>query len=102
MSSEDTPTLQKLETKFSPGREFRRLQHRDHWKCCCLRDGFTTDRRFLKFGVQATISIAIVIWSLYELSHSKHREQCPQDVTGPIFGLLGAILGWWLESPRLS
>jgi len=61
-----------------------------YWKSCC----FELDRRAVKFFSQLTISLIVVIFSLYQLYKEKN--------TDIYLSLLTMILGVYVEAPRLT
>ena len=68
-------------------KEFRR---KVFWKSCC---GCNLDKRAVKFFSQLTISLIVVIFSLYQLHKDKNTEI--------YLSLLTMILGVYVEAPRL-
>ncbi len=68
-------------------KEFRR---KVFWKSCC---GCNLDKRAVKFFSQLTISLIVVIFSLYQLHNDKN--------TDIYLSLLTMILGVYVEAPRL-
>ena len=68
-------------------KDFRR---RVFWKSCC---GCNLDKRSVKFFSQLTISLIVVIFSLYQLHKDKNTEI--------YLSLLTMILGVYVEAPRL-
>lgn len=61
-----------------------------YWKSCC---GCNLDKRAVKFFSQLTISLIVVIFSLYQLHNDKN--------TDIYLSLLTMILGVYVEAPRL-
>ncbi len=68
-------------------KEFRR---KVFWKSCCRCN---LDKRAVKFFSQLTISLIVVVFSLYQL----HKEKN----TDIYLSLLTMILGVYVEAPRL-
>lgn len=68
-------------------KEFKR---KTYWKSCC---GMILDRRSVQFFSQLTISLIVIIFSLYQL----HKEKN----TDIYLSLLTMILGVYVEAPRL-
>ena len=67
-------------------KEFKR---KIFWKSCC----FELDRRAVKFFSQLTISLIVIIFSLYQLYRDKN--------TDIYLSLLTMIMGVYVEAPRL-
>ena len=61
-----------------------------YWKSCC----FELDRRAVKFFSQLTISLIVIIFSLYQLYRDKDKDV--------YLSLLTMILGIFVEAPRLN
>jgi len=82
----DTPNNLSHSGLSDTEKEFRR---KIYWKSCC----FDLDRRAVKFFSQLSISLIVVIFSLYQL----HKEKN----TDIYLSLLTMILGVYVEAPRL-
>jgi hypothetical protein len=83
----DTPNNLSHSGLSDTEKEFRR---KVFWKSCC---GCNLDKRAVKFFSQLTISLIVVIFSLYQL----HKEKN----TDIYLSLLTMILGVYVEAPRL-
>ena len=68
-------------------KEFRR---KVYWDCC---SGNRIDKRAVKFFSQLSISLIVVIFSLFQLHNDKNTEI--------YLSLLTMILGVYVEAPRL-
>ncbi len=69
-------------------KEFKR---KTYWKSCC---GSRLDKRAVQFFSQLTISLIVIIFSLYQLHNDKN--------TDIYLSLLTMIIGTWVEAPRLN
>ncbi len=69
-------------------KEFRR---KIFWTCC---SGNNIDKRAVKFFSQLTISLIVIIFSLYQLYREKN--------TDIYLSLLTMILGIFIDAPRLT
>ncbi len=69
-------------------KEFKR---KTYWKSCC---GSNLDKRAVQFFSQLTISLIVIIFSLYQLHNDKN--------TDIYLSLLTMIIGTWVEAPRLN
>ena len=70
-------------------KEFKR---KTYWSCCC--SGTKLDKRAVQFFSQLTISLIVIIFSLYQLHEEKNTEI--------YLSLLTMILGVYVEAPRLN
>jgi hypothetical protein len=82
----DTPNNLSRSELSDTEKEFRR---KIYWKSCC----FDLDRRAVKFFSQLSISLIVIIFSLYQLHKEKNTEI--------YLSLLTMILGVYVEAPRL-
>ena len=69
-------------------KEFKR---KTYWKTCC---GSRLDKRAVQFFSQLTISLIVIIFSLYQLHREKNTEI--------YLSLLTMIIGLYTEAPRLN
>ena len=92
MSSEEEVKL-KIEEDLSTSKTFseKEFQRKTYWKSCC---GSRLDKRALQFFSQLTISLIVMIFSLYQLHKEKNTEI--------YLSLLTMILGLYVDAPRLN
>ena len=69
----------------------KEFKPKTYWSCC---SGSKIDKRAVQFFSQLTISLIIIIFSLYQLHNEKNIEI--------YLSLLTMILGTWIEAPRLN
>jgi hypothetical protein len=81
-----TPREKNISELSDTEKDFRRTIF---WKSCC----FELDRRAVKFFSQLTISLIVIIFSLYQLYRDKN--------TDIYLSLLTMIMGVYVEAPRL-
>jgi len=68
----------------------KEFQRKIYWDCC---SGNRIDKRAVKFFSQLSISLIVVIFSLYQLHNDKNTEI--------YLSLLTMVLGVYIEAPRL-
>tara|TARA_R110000803_G_scaffold172626_1_gene235467 strand:+ start:210 stop:482 length:273 start_codon:yes stop_codon:yes gene_type:complete len=90
MSSEENVELKINELNISKSFSEKEFQRKMYWDCC---SGSKIDKRAVKFFSQLTISLIVIIFSLYQL----YRE----TNTDIYLSLLTMILGIFIDAPRL-
>ena len=83
----DTPNNLSHSELSDTEKEFRR---KIYWDCC---SGSRLDKRAVKFFSQLSISLIVIIFSLYQLYKEKN--------TDIYLSLLTMILGLFIDAPRL-
>jgi hypothetical protein len=89
MSSEEVE-LKINELNISKSFSEKEFQRKTYWDCC---SGSKIDKRCVQFFSQLTISLIVIIFSLYQL----YRE----TNTDIYLSLLTMIIGIYTEAPRL-
>ena len=69
----------------------KEFSRKTYWQTCC---GSKLDKRAVQFFSQLTISLMVMIFSLYQLHREKDKEI--------YLSLLTMILGVYVEAPRLN
>jgi hypothetical protein len=68
----------------------KEFQRKVFWRSCC---GCNLDKRAVKFFSQLTISLIVVVFSLYQLHNEKN--------TDIYLSLLTMILGLFIDAPKI-
>jgi len=89
MSSEEVE-LKINELNISKSFSEKEFQRKTYWDCC---SGSRLDKRAVKFFSQLTISLIVIIFSLYQL-----YKETNTDI---YLSLLTMILGLYVDAPRL-
>jgi len=89
MSSEEVE-LKINELNVSKSFSEKEFQRKTYYKTCC---GSRLDKRALQFFSQLTISLIVIIFSLYQLYREKNTEI--------YLSLLTMIIGIYTDAPRL-
>jgi hypothetical protein len=92
MSSEENVEL-KIEDPMTVSQTIseKEFKRKTYWKTCC---GSRLDKRAVQFFSQLTISLIVIIFSLYQLYREKNTEI--------YLSLLTMIIGLYTEAPRLN
>ena len=69
----------------------KQFERKTYYKTCC---GSRLDKRALQFFSQLTISLIVMIFSLYQLHREKDKEI--------YLSLLTMIVGIYVEAPRIN